>query len=204
MADEKKRTSWIYLLKKEELIKKMDTYNLDNSGPNDELRKRLSEFVRENPKLNELGALTNTEDLENVSGPSSSLSSSSEAQNTINLQETITEMINRAMEQIRIPPQAVILPPPEMINQGADYIPPNPQPPQHQLQPDAEIMEKMRRWNIHYDGGNDALDFLERIEELAAGYDVPRDHLPRILPDKLRNRALEWFRTNSNNNSTSR
>lgn len=39
---------------------------------------------------------------------------------------------------------------------------------------------------------------MERFEELATLYNVPFNRFTRTLPDKLRSRALEWFRNNHN------
>jgi len=64
---------------------------------------------------------------------------------------------------------------------------------------DAEIMDKVRKWNVRYDGGNDPLEFLERVEELAECYEIPLDRILRTMPELLRNKALAWHRNNRQN-----
>lgn len=84
--------------------------------------------------------------------------------------------------------------PEQSIKQQPEHPPLCPQ--QNQQLSDAEVMEIVRKWNIHFDGAGDPYEFTERMEELATCYFVPRDRLPHTLPDKLRGKALEWWRNN--------
>lgn len=68
----------------------------------------------------------------------------------------------------------------------------------HAEETDASIIGKVRKWNVMYDGGTDPMEFIERMEELAGCYEIPVDRLARTLPDKLKGRALEWYRNNRN------
>lgn len=149
-------TSWIYALRKEELIEEVTARQLDTNGGVDELRKRLSDFIKEN----DLGEASGHDHIENqpINPPPKLLP----------LNEN---PIERRMSELRIL---------------------NPLPPPHAPAPhfpgprDAEVLEIVRKWNVHFDGGNDAFEFLERFEELATLYNVPFDRLTRTLPDKLR------------------
>ncbi|XP_017473873.1 PREDICTED: uncharacterized protein LOC108364630 [Rhagoletis zephyria] len=58
------------------------------------------------------------------------------------------------------------------------------------------IMDRVRKWGVKYDGGKDPLGFIERVEELADGYEIERDALPRALPELFKDRALVWLRNN--------
>lgn len=158
-------TSWLYSLKKEELIDEAANRQLDTSGGVDELRKRLSDFI----KTNEFG----------------------EASGNTNAETKVVDP----------PPQLVPLADDIFRQRMAEHQLQNPRPPPHNPVPhheptDAEVLEIVRKWNVHFDGGNDAFEFLERFEELATLYNVPFDRLTRNPPDKLRSRALEWFRNN--------
>lgn len=154
-------TSWIYQLKKEELIVELENRQLDTSGGVEELRKRLSEYIKENEATG---------------------NSNKEIKNPKPTQSNFQPVLRLRMT----PPQ------PNELNfsppQNVPVLGPN----------DAEVLEIVRKWNVHFDGGNDALEFLERFEELATLYSIPFDRLTRTLPDKLRSRALEWFRNNHN------
>ncbi|XP_067635276.1 uncharacterized protein [Eurosta solidaginis] len=57
-----------------------------------------------------------------------------------------------------------------------------------------EVMNTVRRWDVHYAGGDTLYDFLERIEELAECYLIKPDQLLPTLPEILRGKALQWFR----------
>lgn len=63
----------------------------------------------------------------------------------------------------------------------------------------ATLMDTVRKWNIKF-GGNkkptDAMLFLERLEETAHCYDITLDHLPKVMPELLKDAPLEWYRNN--------
>lgn len=61
------------------------------------------------------------------------------------------------------------------------------------------MMDIVRKWNIHYSKTNDpqdALCFLEQIEERANCYNIEKHLLPKAMPELLRHQALEWYRNN--------
>lgn len=58
-----------------------------------------------------------------------------------------------------------------------------------------KLINQMRKWGLHFDGV-DPLTFLERIEELRAGYGLDHDQLLLDLPECLRGNALLWYRYN--------
>lgn len=141
------KTGWIYHLKREQILPEIVRRNLETTGTVDELRKRLSDFIKTNPIIKEINTMSFTD------------------------QESQTEFTNSTAHNMDRP---IVL---------------------HQPT-DVDILETVRKWNINYDGGNEATEFLERIEELAELYNIPVDRLTRTLPEKLRNRALEWYRNN--------
>ncbi|XP_064213878.1 uncharacterized protein LOC135266664 [Tribolium castaneum] len=57
-----------------------------------------------------------------------------------------------------------------------------------------DFVNQIRKWNVTFDGKNDAVSFLERVEELAEEYMIPKNHLVRALPELLRNQAILWYR----------
>ena len=58
-------------------------------------------------------------------------------------------------------------------------------------------MNVVCKWGVIYDGGNNPLDFLERVEELADMYSIPLAWLPRSMPQMLTERGLMWYRGNN-------
>lgn len=67
----------------------------------------------------------------------------------------------------------------------------------HQAESYANIMDRIRKWGLRYDGEKDPLGFIERVEELADSYEISRNSIPRALPELLRDKALVWFRNNN-------
>lgn len=171
-------TSWIYQLRKDELIDEAELRQLDSSGGVEELRKRLAEFVRENEGQEDADKRGEVDEL----------------------RKQISDF-NTETETENPPPRSIPLVDDQNRHRMAEAQNQNPALPQNLPGPpfgpnDAEVLEIVRKWNVHFDGGNEALEFLERFEELATLYNIPFNRLTRTLPDKLRNRALEWFRNN--------
>ncbi|KAL6421208.1 hypothetical protein ACFW04_013634 [Cataglyphis niger] len=57
------------------------------------------------------------------------------------------------------------------------------------------VVKQMRKWGVYFDG-RDPFAFLERLEELKAGYAFPESAMLRGLPELLRGDALQWYRNN--------
>ena len=55
-------------------------------------------------------------------------------------------------------------------------------------------MQTIRRWDLLYDGGDNLIDFLERLEELAECYTIGRNRLLLSLLEILKGKALQWYR----------
>lgn len=60
----------------------------------------------------------------------------------------------------------------------------------------SELCNMVRKWNIRFDGGKDAISFMERLEELIEAYEVNPDEILKALPELLRDQALLWQRMN--------
>lgn len=59
-----------------------------------------------------------------------------------------------------------------------------------------DVIDKVRKWSIRYDGDKDVIDFVERVEELASAYRIEQDKLISALPELLKGTALQWLRNN--------
>lgn len=62
-----------------------------------------------------------------------------------------------------------------------------------------ELMDKVRKWKIKFNGTGkpqEALIFIETIEETAKTYAIPLDLLPELISECLADKASEWFRNN--------
>ena len=61
------------------------------------------------------------------------------------------------------------------------------------------MMDRVKRWGGHFDGGKGAEDFLEQLEDLQEGYEVTPEQILRCLPVILKGTALHWFRVEKKN-----
>lgn len=68
-----------------------------------------------------------------------------------------------------------------------------PPPPQMSPQKTTDIIDKVRKWNCKFED-KDPLAFLERVEELRAGYNMTPQQMLKALPELLKGRALLWYR----------
>ncbi|XP_050512090.1 uncharacterized protein LOC126888115 [Diabrotica virgifera virgifera] len=62
----------------------------------------------------------------------------------------------------------------------------------------SDLLNQVRRWNTHFDKKHsDAVDFIERIDELSLAYEVDKQDLLKALPELLGDHALLWYRNNN-------
>ncbi|XP_067621585.1 uncharacterized protein [Eurosta solidaginis] len=158
--------NWIYSLKKERLIEECKRYRIFVNGSTvTELRIALSAYVK---------AKRNRKSTENL------------------LREVEDEIKAEENSQIKTPldqSPSIHVTTPSSVTKANQ----RPSPPRTELT-DAEVMNTVRRWDVHFTGGETLYDFLERIEELAECYSIPLDRLLPTLPETLRGKALQWFR----------
>lgn len=114
-------TSWIYRLRKTDLIHEAHQRGIDQEGTLDELRARIAAYLRN-----------------------------------------------------------------EMSKSGEPSQP----EPTCQTQP---IIERIRRWGTHYDGGKGAEDFLDRLKDLHRGFKVKPEEVLPCLAEVFRGEALQWY-----------
>lgn len=92
-------------------------------------------------------------------------------------------------------------PPPPVV--GQLLLPAQREAPQYNLPQNnmgfdhlSQVCNTLRKWNLRYEGGKDAVAFLERFEELIAAYGVNRQQLLIALPELFKGNALLWYRNN--------
>lgn len=182
------KTSWVYLLRKEELITYLQEFGLATTGTIDDLRKRLVTFSAETELSREhkfrLGRLESrhakstspnpaativTRETQEMEKPGTSAGASQTAR---------SEDISRTPQDRTASRTAVS----QQLHDTVSY---------------AAIVDRVRKWSLNFDGGRDPLGFIERVEELAEMYGVDTDFLPRTMPELLRDRALLWYRNNN-------
>lgn len=204
MSENDGKTSWIYKLNKDELMAETERQGISSAGNVEELRKRLVEHTRQgtstSTNLNSAAKNSNTEKPTNETTNKHTNNSSTypPSVNLTNLEQIIGEAVRRAVTDLTSNPN--ILLPSNTLQNSANVQPIEELNEEHRNNrhepTDIEIAELVRKWNVHFDGSNDAGEFIERMEELAECYEVPVNRLTRTLPDKFRGKALEWFRNN--------
>ena len=70
-------------------------------------------------------------------------------------------------------------------------------PPEWSLSGQTRAIDRLRKWNLRFTGKTDVIPFLGRLEELADIYEVDMHQLPRLMPELLTEKALQWFRNNN-------
>jgi hypothetical protein len=66
--------------------------------------------------------------------------------------------------------------------------------PHHQVAPEYNVTDQIRKWGCHFDGEN-AVEFLERAEKLRRAYGFEGAQLLHGLPELLRGEGLQCFRS---------
>ncbi|XP_036322552.1 uncharacterized protein LOC118736608 [Rhagoletis pomonella] len=157
---------WIYLLKKERLVEECKRHHIPVEGSTvADLRSTLSNFVRAKRNRKSTENLLRELEMEIAADDASMVKSPHELTPAIKLGDSLLHTEGAK-------PTA----------QKRDHI------------SSAEVVSTVRRWDVHYSGGDTLHDFLERIEELAECYQITPDQLLPTLSEILRGRALQWFR----------
>ncbi|CAD7012414.1 unnamed protein product [Ceratitis capitata] len=170
------KVNWVYYLNKEELIKYSTEFGLSNIGTVDELRKRLATFLQEEGESE--GLRDRVTDLSLRHAKLSTITNSPTP---------------RQKESLQLPQSQ------RPSNDGGTEMSPRMTETYTHVYPqlsNQSVMDRVRKWGVKYDGGKDPLGFIERVEELAHGYEIELNALPRALPELLKDRALVWLRNN--------
>lgn len=172
--------SWVYKLKKEELVEELIKYHVEESGTVPELRRRFINFIRSTPNL----FRDKPKDSENYN-----------------------EDIDRTMDEEKNANELVYLVRPEnassplqdnrMQNNASNQANQS-----NFVMPVADntvkCLDQMRKWNCHFEG-KDVYSFLERIAELRQAYDFSEEQTLKGFPELLRGEALLWYRNEARN-----
>lgn len=172
--------SWIYKLRREELVKELIKYRIEDSGTVPDLKKRLVNFVKKNPQLFK-------------NKPQDEEDYDEEVDKTI-------EEEQHSNEHIYIFKPADTSTPTEKMEEGR--LATNPGQQSIFVLPESsgtsKVLDQMRKWNCHFDG-KDVYAFLERIDELRQAYDFSEEQAIKGFPELLRGEALLWFRNEREN-----
>ena len=156
--------SWIYNLRKDDLVSYLEHLAIPTEGNLDDLRRRLRDYVLAHPGEAQPPSLPMPQ-LDEAAAPAP-------RGNLLGLPS------NAAIDDDRISFRSIPEPTPmadsHMTNSG-------------------KVMNQIRKWGCHFDG-KDPLAFLERIEELRSSYQFTETQLLLGLPELLRGDSLAWYR----------
>lgn len=171
--------SWVYTKKKEELAKDLRWYKLETGGTLEEMRKRMTHFLRTGEGQVDGG--TQTEEASGGAIPKS----------TKTTRPTTTPQPPRILLE---PPSTVPQeegPPSAIAVHFAPYgVAPEVRPSR------AQVCDSVRKWGIRFDGTTDPISFLERIEELIHCYSFSQNDMLSALPEVFKDKVLLWYRNN--------
>ena len=68
----------------------------------------------------------------------------------------------------------------DIVHEGTTYGPPS--------DPNT-MLDRIRKWNVGYDGGKDPIQFVQRVEELSGMPNIQRYWLPRAMPELLQGQS---------------
>lgn len=165
----RKGLPWVYELNKQGLIKQLHDRNSKTTGNVATLRKRLVKIMKRgqpsNVDTSKINTTISTREINTTESESSELDTSS-AESTSEGSESEDE------------------------DKGEENVNPREHRGKKKKSSDGEIIDRVRKWSIRYDGGKDIVEFLERVEELSDTYQIPRDGLMQALLELLKGKAL--------------
>lgn len=163
------RTSWIYLMKKGDLVIELTKFGLLATGSVEEMRKRLVKFIREGKATPQLK--TDPFAFPPSTATSVSLSSNNLTVPAITLTTTSSE------------PTATTTP--SIVQTGitgstvsALHTAPSDSPARI-----TDPLSKMYKWNVSFNGQGDPVTFLEQLTEIYTSQGVSPDRLMPRLPE---------------------
>ena len=185
------KVAWIYRLNKEQLILELAKQSVDTNGTVQELRSRLSTFIKRHPdkftdKPDDPVEFDESVEEDNVEAIAST-SSATLAPPTTGTPGSGTQAQVATSPTTGTPglgTQAQWMT--AQIAGTPGYVTVH-----HQQVPD--YLDKIRKWGCIFDG-RDLYAFLERVDELQLAQGIPDQYLLQGLPMLLKDVAIEWYR----------
>lgn len=169
------RTSWVYTLKKDDLINYLKEFGLESSGTVEELRRRMAQFI------------------------GSEHTHSDVPQRLLILQAKHDLGDGKTLTPKKTPEIIVTHEDDEEHENNGESTKDNGG--QVQINTRAKDLkvhaDQVRKWGVHFDGERDLLEFMERLEELADMYSIQKDTIVIMMPEVLTGKALVWYRNNN-------
>ncbi|KAL7723550.1 hypothetical protein ACLKA6_003089 [Drosophila palustris] len=197
--------SWIYNLKREELLQYGSEFRIELTGTVDAMRKEFGEWVEANeghaPHAERLDALARKHgrnspfrapviQLENldVNKTAASLAKMDFASTS----EEARRLEDQKREERRAPwGTSSTFPQNQTNTENRTNLERNP------VRDYAAVAKQVREWSFRFDGSSKPLEFLEQVEWSAETYGLDLNLVPRAIPELLKGTALKWYIANN-------
>ncbi|KAM8715068.1 hypothetical protein ACLKA7_002162 [Drosophila subpalustris] len=197
--------SWIYNLKREELLQYGSEFRIELTGTVDAMRREFGEWVEANeghaPHAERLDALARKHgrnspfrapviQLENldVNKTAASLAKMDFASTS----EEARRLEDQKREERRAPwGTSSTFPQNQTNTENRTNLERNP------VRDYAAVAKQVREWSFRFDGSSKPLEFLEQVEWSAETYGLDLNLVPRAIPELLKGTALKWYIANN-------
>lgn len=175
---ENSKRAWIYELDKEKLVAELVKRQLDVSGTMDEMRKRLSQFIKANSKQTKHAGTSKSAENDGDNGGNENNDNADGKDIEESTEESASSSESSSEDDLPRPIKNQSKT--KKLSKGRD----------------ADVMDRIRKWSIRYEGGKELIDFLDRVEMLADTYGFSETHILNALPELLKGKALQWWLNN--------
>lgn len=194
--------TWIYNLKKEELLQYGSEFGITLTGNVDTMRKDFGDWVQTQegrlPHAGRLDTLARQHARASPTREATAIREEPKAeQNTVaremahmDFASTNAEARRREQQQRREEQESRW----QNTSTHQEYQPHTERNPARDY---AAVAKQVREWSFKFDGTSKPLEFLEQVEWSAETYGLELDQIPRAMPELLKGTALKWYIANN-------
>ncbi|XP_070145086.1 uncharacterized protein [Drosophila kikkawai] len=188
MATEKLTRGWVTSLNKTQLEEYIREFGMEPELIVEDLRRQLSDFIKngdhDEGRVNRLRELSQRH-AKNKQSPVVEVN-----------WEVITAMLQAEKERKPTSSADTEKDLEEASSEKTQEGSPKPEHKRNSQSERASAINTIRGWGETFDGSGDALEFITRLEELAAAYDIGLENITAAAVVILKGAALDWWRTN--------
>ncbi|KAL7726628.1 hypothetical protein ACLKA6_010493 [Drosophila palustris] len=197
--------TWIYNLKREELLQYGSEFKIELTGTVDAMRKEFGEWVEDNeghaPHAERIDALARKHGRNSpfripgihIENPDVNRTATSLAKmDFASTSEEARRLEDQKREERRAPwGTSSTFPQNQTNTDHRTNLERNP------VRDYAAVAKQVREWSFKFDGNSKPLEFLEQVEWSAETYGLELDLVPRAMPELLKGTALKWYFANN-------
>ncbi|KAL7726434.1 hypothetical protein ACLKA6_004574 [Drosophila palustris] len=197
--------TWIYNLKREELLQYGSEFKIELTGTVDAMRKEFGEWVEDNeghaPHAERIDALARKHGRNSpfripgihIENPDVNRTATSLAKmDFASTSEEARRLEDQKREERRAPwGTSSTFPQNQTNTENRTNLERNP------VRDYAAVAKQVREWSFKFDGNSKPLEFLEQVEWSAETYGLELDLVPRAMPELLKGTALKWYIANN-------